>query len=697
MGKPNQPELHPWVEPATASVLITNGLLGTVSFEVTADVQAFLAGAAANHGWIVKKDLEGQPGEVHVGSRESGEGPRLVLAVDGSSDAEAPIVEAVGLSRLDPPGEYVGGQGAHGVEVLAADLGSGIERVAVSHVGGAELVSQVIDCSAGCQQELTAELGFDVTSLAEGAHPLVGAARDGAGNDGESDAWTLWVDRSPPSAPTDVGVVGYAAASGTATTGWGDGAGDPMLADGSSGSGVRRYEVRVRRQGGDWTPPDLTDTPDYTLSGAALGEIVDVEVRAIDAVGNVGPAATETVTVFDAGEYVPWYGDPQEDPGSEVTLTPAQVQQAVDAVLADQTIAAVLAGQQADVDDVVAWSTEGTSGSVIGAQVILRLQDVATLESDWPLLDFSAGPGSYVERTVHYRVEDTSALLALVRFDSGSVVSFHPSDGEIDPDTISPASGSAATLSLAQANPAVASEEGTETVRQGINLRKIHGGLVPQASPDLFWNWDFRSNELPPSHPDAANEADWPVAVIFTQNASVDDAKALWPGRRLAHPMLARVRDDPPHPPGHVAPAGMVDDSDKGSYKGSVCGTKWHFRAYAPAPGEGGDDSMFNLEWGFYVLATAHQDIAECTGLLKYVPNLSWVSFLKLHGDTESTAAEIAHDAADVGWEVIENVLELDLKNRDLRGRVGNRWYVNDGLATSICIRRVGGRPCGVE
>lgn len=64
MGKPNEPQLHPWREPATATVLITNGLTGAVSFDVTSDVQAFLSGSAQNSGWIVKKDLEGPSGQV---------------------------------------------------------------------------------------------------------------------------------------------------------------------------------------------------------------------------------------------------------------------------------------------------------------------------------------------------------------------------------------------------------------------------------------------------------------------------------------------------------------------------------------------------------------------------------------------------------------------------------------------------------
>ncbi|MFN0153114.1 MAG: LamG-like jellyroll fold domain-containing protein [Gaiella sp.] len=100
MGQPNNPSVHPWVEPATATKLITNGLLGTISFDVTSDVQAFLAGSAANNGWIIKKDVEGQAGQAQFASRESGgSGPRLVLTVNQASgppvNQSPPVVSGV--------------------------------------------------------------------------------------------------------------------------------------------------------------------------------------------------------------------------------------------------------------------------------------------------------------------------------------------------------------------------------------------------------------------------------------------------------------------------------------------------------------------------------------------------------------------------------------------------------------------------
>ena len=73
MDKPNR---HPWAATPSASALIANGQTGSIEWNVTADVQAFLSGASVNHGWILKKTVESLPGRIDFASRESGHGPR---------------------------------------------------------------------------------------------------------------------------------------------------------------------------------------------------------------------------------------------------------------------------------------------------------------------------------------------------------------------------------------------------------------------------------------------------------------------------------------------------------------------------------------------------------------------------------------------------------------------------------------------
>jgi hypothetical protein len=89
----------PFVAETTATALLRNGQTGVVTFDVTADVQAWLAGQP-NDGWILKKTVEGDPGKVDFGSRESGAGPRLVVSVVAGDTARPPIPAAYNL-----PGE----------------------------------------------------------------------------------------------------------------------------------------------------------------------------------------------------------------------------------------------------------------------------------------------------------------------------------------------------------------------------------------------------------------------------------------------------------------------------------------------------------------------------------------------------------------------------------------------------------------
>ena len=65
---------------ATTSTGTTNGV--ALQWDVTADVNAFLAGTAPNYGWLLKDNTEGSGGEFRFASRESGatsQRPRLAI------------------------------------------------------------------------------------------------------------------------------------------------------------------------------------------------------------------------------------------------------------------------------------------------------------------------------------------------------------------------------------------------------------------------------------------------------------------------------------------------------------------------------------------------------------------------------------------------------------------------------------------
>jgi hypothetical protein len=72
------PAPNPWASPATATVVLPSRP-GVIRFDVTADVQAFLAGTAPNHGWMLRPELPALFAE--LGARESTTPPRLLVSV----------------------------------------------------------------------------------------------------------------------------------------------------------------------------------------------------------------------------------------------------------------------------------------------------------------------------------------------------------------------------------------------------------------------------------------------------------------------------------------------------------------------------------------------------------------------------------------------------------------------------------------
>jgi hypothetical protein len=99
----------PWVGTPTATATITNGLGGVVTFDVTADVAAWVSGTP-NAGWILKRVDEGPSGAVEFGARESAAPPRLVVTV-AEGDTSRPFVpdgfvspDSAGALLVSPPG-----------------------------------------------------------------------------------------------------------------------------------------------------------------------------------------------------------------------------------------------------------------------------------------------------------------------------------------------------------------------------------------------------------------------------------------------------------------------------------------------------------------------------------------------------------------------------------------------------------------
>ena len=76
MGPPGS---NPWVSPATSVVTVPAATTGAVTFDVITDVRAFLSGAAANNGWMLRGSTPDEFAE--FSSRESAKPPRLLLTI----------------------------------------------------------------------------------------------------------------------------------------------------------------------------------------------------------------------------------------------------------------------------------------------------------------------------------------------------------------------------------------------------------------------------------------------------------------------------------------------------------------------------------------------------------------------------------------------------------------------------------------
>jgi len=145
------PALQPWLSPASATRLITNGQVGVVSFDVTADVAAILAGSSAGHGWLIKKVDENQGGSLDFVSREQGPGPRLQLDIDGApggGGGPGPVVGSASVTassdsyvRQGEPNQNFGT--ASGLRITAAGRNRalvGFDPAAVTGALGGPLV-----------------------------------------------------------------------------------------------------------------------------------------------------------------------------------------------------------------------------------------------------------------------------------------------------------------------------------------------------------------------------------------------------------------------------------------------------------------------------------------------------------------------------------------------------------------------------
>ncbi len=174
----------------TATVVHRNGQLGTVSFDVTSDLAAIVAGGS-DYGWLVKKTDETKSGRADYASRETGaaNAPRLVVVVDvpdGGGDTTPPTIAITA-----PTSALIFNVSTPEIRVEYSDVGSGLALASLRvSIDGSVLTG----CSVGAAAATCAP-----SSLADGSHLVEAEIADAAGNRGSAGAsFTITRDDDPP-------------------------------------------------------------------------------------------------------------------------------------------------------------------------------------------------------------------------------------------------------------------------------------------------------------------------------------------------------------------------------------------------------------------------------------------------------------------------------------------------------------------
>lgn len=101
---------------------------------------------------------------------------------------------------------------------------------------------------------------------------------------------------------------------------------------------------------------------------------------------------------------------------------------------------------------------------------------------------------------------------------------------------------------------------------------------------------------------------------------------------------------------------------------------------------------MYNLAWGYYVIATVHQDHHDPDPGGHPGPRFRTCFPGSWHGGTDDAEAKleraaVAFSSLNTPIRFVGQSHSFNLHNRDERGRRGRRLYASDGLATRICAR----------
>ena len=268
-------------------------------------------------------------------------------------DTDNPATATPSGEWYDLRGGYVKGTGTHSVTLSGADAGAGVKKLALERIGGGEVASSTLPCDprnalspTACPHSATRAVTFDAAGLPEDADTFRQATTDYAGNVKRSADWIVKVDRTPPEDPSAF-LGDFDEETGEGDVDWL--AQDPILADGTPGSGIVTYEYRYSRPGQQLSVVHTSSEPGFRFPSAVVGELVHVEVTAGDAVGNRSATVAADIAIGSAGDC---QVDPDAVDSIDASLHVADSGQPVDAFTFDdpktpaQVRAALPAGTQ---------------------------------------------------------------------------------------------------------------------------------------------------------------------------------------------------------------------------------------------------------------------------------------------------------------------------------------------------------------